>query len=467
MIALFDVRHHHAVVVDHDDARDRLEDFLALDKRHRVRIHDDQERALRAQVHRLLRRDEHILILRLVLKRVDEARRQRATPFDDDVRAAFEALRDRRPHADRRTDAVEVGIRVAHDEHAVARLDVVGKRGRDNARAHLVALFHALGEAAEELVCTALHADGHLVAAAAERHIERMARVHLALRGRFGAAPDADGDRGRHVVFALNRAHAVEHGEALRLGLLHMLLVGDQQIAPVRHSAQEAAHRVGSPVAQDRLHLGGDTRILAAVGVARHLLAVVERDPRHDRAPLPVLPVNLLVVGVVDEIDDASAAGAQPVRRKFAVAERDGRTAFRENLAQRFRVDVGGDVVAAPVRVLGEELAEARVRPHDVAHVAEHRHRQRELVEVPLFLGGEHPARSAQRRLNMDAIVQVRDDDRNRREHGDRQLHRKQNLVLPKAQAGHDEHGGRHRIIHRRGRPDAPFSHTPLSPFFR
>ena len=432
-----------------------------------MRIHYDQKRPLRAEVLRLLRRDEHILVLRLMVERVDQARREGAAAVDNNTGAALEPLRNRRPHADRRTDAVEVGIRVAHDEHAVARLDVVGKRGRDDARAHLVALFHALREAAEELVCTVRQADGNLIAAAAERHIKRVARVQLALHGRCGAAADADRNRGGHIVFAFNGAHAVEHGEALGLRLLHVLVVGDEQVAPVRQKAQEAAHRVVRPRAQNGLHLGGDARFLAAVRIARELLAVVERDQRHNGAPVPEFPVDLLIIGIVDKVNDAAAARAQAVGRELAVAEGDGGAALRKDLAQRFRVDIGGDVVAAAVRVLGKELAEARVRPHDVPEVPEHRHRQHKLVEVPLLLGGEHAARSAQRRLDMHAVVQVGDNDRDRGKHRRRQLRREQDLVPAEAQAGHHKHGGRHGIVHRRGRPDAPFSHNAFLSFVR
>ena len=291
-------------------------------------VHHNEKRALRAAVERLLRGDKHVFILRLMLKRVDKRRRHRAALVDHNACTAVKAFRHSRPHADRRAHGVKVGVRVPHDENMVARFNLVGKRRGNNARAHLVALFNTLGEAAEELVCTVLLVDGHLVAAAAERHFQCLTGMQFAFRRRYARAADADGDRGRYVIFTLHGAHAVQNGKALRFGFFNVLVVRDEHITPVRHTAQKALHGVNRPAAQDGFHLGRDAGILTAGGIARQLLAVIKRADRNDRALFAVVALNLLIIRVVHKVKHTAAFGAQAVGRKLAVAVGNGGSVF-------------------------------------------------------------------------------------------------------------------------------------------
>ena len=215
-----------------------------------------------------------------------------------------------------------------HDENMVARFNVVGKRRGNNARAHLVALFNTLGEAAEKLVCTVLLVDGHLVAAAAERHFQCLTGMQFAFRRRYARAADTDGDRGRHVILTLHGAHAVQNGKALRFGFFNVLVVRDEHITPVRHAAQKALHGVDRPAAQDGFHLGCDAGILAAGGIARQLLAVIKRDNCNDRALFAIIALNLLIIRVVHKVKHTAAFGAQAVGRELAVAVGNRGSAF-------------------------------------------------------------------------------------------------------------------------------------------
>ena len=61
----------------------------------------------------------------------------------------------------------------------------------------------------------------------------------------------------------------------------------------------------------------------------------------------------------------------------------------------------------------------------------------------------------------MHAVMQVGHDNRCQTQAGNRDLHRKQNLILRIAEARHNEHDRCHNIIDRRGRPDAPLVHFP------
>ena len=152
--------------------------------------------------------------------------------------------------------------------------------------------------------------------------------MQFAFRRRYARAADADGDRGRYVIFTLHGAHAVQNGKALRFGFFNVLVVRDEHITPVRHTAQKALHGVNRPAAQDGFHLGRDAGILTAGGIARQLLAVIKRDDRNDRALFAVVALNLLIIRVVHKVKHTAAFGAQAVGRKLAVAVGNGGSVF-------------------------------------------------------------------------------------------------------------------------------------------
>ena len=97
-------------------------------------------------------------------------------------------------HANGRAQTVQVGKAVAHDEDIIAGGGHFGNGVGHNTGAHLIALFHSAAGAAKKLIAVLLP-QRHLVAAAAQGHIQRLAGDGLALMqaGRHGRNTDGHG----------------------------------------------------------------------------------------------------------------------------------------------------------------------------------------------------------------------------------------------------------------------------------
>ena len=83
--------------------------------------------------------------------------------------------------------------------------------------------------------------DGHLVAAAAERHFQCLTGMQFAFRRRYARAADADGDRGRHVILTLHARTLSKTAKRFVLASSMCWSSVMSIITPVRHAAQKAS----------------------------------------------------------------------------------------------------------------------------------------------------------------------------------------------------------------------------------
>ena len=181
-----------AVVVDDDDLLAALIQLPALQRRDDVSIHDDQHGFGGQRMDRFTRRRKYLCV-GIGLYIVDQLVRHARFGFDDDAAELFEGLFHDALHTDRCADAVEIGKAVSHDKDLIRVCDRAADGVGDHTHAHLAHLFCSSSRAAEEFVGV-LTNDGNLVAASAERHFQRLARVELAFAHALAAAAQTDGD---------------------------------------------------------------------------------------------------------------------------------------------------------------------------------------------------------------------------------------------------------------------------------
>ena len=179
---VLDIIRRAAVMVDDRDLVDGLEQRLALDIGGTVDVHDDEQRVEVAHDHRVLRADEHALVLALRLQTLDQiARHGVLTVYDDVDRLVLDARGA--DHACRSADGVHVAVLVTHDEHLRRIADQLAERIGDYATLDLGAFFDLLAQTAEELEAVTVLDDG-LIAAARERHVDGKTGVLVAFRER-------------------------------------------------------------------------------------------------------------------------------------------------------------------------------------------------------------------------------------------------------------------------------------------
>ena len=387
---------------------DALQQLVVLHEVHRVGVHHDEQGPVRHRLQGLLGPDEHVLLRVGSGHGVHQGTGQGLVPVDDHRRGLLQPLADGGPHAHRGAHAVQVGVLVAHDEHPVAVLHVVGEGGGDDPGAHLVPLLHALGKAAEEFVGVTLLHDSHLVAAPAQGHIQGLAGPALALGDVAGAPAQPHRDGGAHVVFAaFYSPHVVQHPEAPLLGLLHVGLVGEEQVPVVAEAAEKAAHLLAGPAVEHRVHLAGDAGALAPHVVPQQLLPVVEHHQAHHGLFLPVLLVDGLEVGVVHKVEKVPLLGPGAVHGVLPAPVGHGRALFPHHLPEGFGVDVPQHVLPHKITATAQGIGKGLVGPHDVPRPAHHGHGQAEFLQGIGFLPGEHPLGPPQRAGGVPPAQQV------------------------------------------------------------
>ena len=223
-----------------------------------------------------------------------------------------------------------------HHKHVIAFADQLAQRRRHNTGAHLTALFHALGDAAvkRKAVLRALRC---LVAAAAERHVERLPCCHLRL-AEVVAAADADGQSDPPVVAGGQLAHAIQDVEFARHDLLIIALLqhGEETVIVI---FLQYPVPLGCPVLQKRLHASGDLRPLAAAAVLGQLLQIVYVDKQEDGAGLRICLCHRLPLGNIHIIQrihsGALCLHAADIHRIAALLIRDIHHGFLRKLRNR------------------------------------------------------------------------------------------------------------------------------------
>ena len=128
-------------------------------------------------------------------------------PVDDYV-GVFADAPDGVGHTHRCADAVQIPELVSHDQHPVGILDQLRQGVCHDPGLHLGTLVHALGNAAVELI-DRLVFDGRLIAAPAQRHIQRLPCGGFALSQGLFSPAHADGKSDRQVPVGLDRADVI------------------------------------------------------------------------------------------------------------------------------------------------------------------------------------------------------------------------------------------------------------------
>ncbi len=218
--------------------------------------------------------------------------------------------------AHRRPHAVQVGKAVAHHQDVLAGLDNFGDGVGYNAGTHLVALFHPLGNAAEELVpVPQLHRS--LVPAPAQGHIQGLAGQGLRFVEAPLLAPRPDGHGGGDAVSGGDAANLVQNGEAAGLHLAHIPVLDDGDVPVLIQLFQEAVVFLGKGL-NDMLNLAHGLASLVLLGVQKQLGEVVNHHQHHPGAGIEVLLGVDLQVVVIKEIEHHHrlrlAVGAQPIK---------------------------------------------------------------------------------------------------------------------------------------------------------
>ncbi len=200
--------------------------------------------------------------------------------------------------AERRAEAVHVGILVSHDEHVAAVFKQLEQRLREQTRldTRLAGVVLALA-AVEAVVRTVL--DDDLIAASAERKFDRAARILFRLREpRRDAEADRERDGGGGA--GVDAVRLFEQGKAFLLELLQLLRFQNEQEPPVVVAPVQTAEPLGQ-IGDQPFDLGEHRRAVH-LRVAQKFLVVVDHDERHVRSLLGVQALVMHGLGAVDPV---------------------------------------------------------------------------------------------------------------------------------------------------------------------
>ena len=168
---VFDMIDRLSVMVDNDRSGRLFIESREIDKAALMGIDNDEQGLSRHEREGFVDID-YLAVPAVSSKHIHGGAGKIAVFIEGDIRVDAEGAGYRR-HADCRAESVHIRERMTHYHHAVARAYKTRKRRCRDAGLEFCDLFDALGNAAEELILV-LRLDGRLVAAASERHIERL-----------------------------------------------------------------------------------------------------------------------------------------------------------------------------------------------------------------------------------------------------------------------------------------------------
>ena len=193
----------------------------------------------------------------------------------------FAHLLNRIVKSHRCTQAVEVGKAMAHNQHVLAGIEQLAQGCRHDTGLNFGALLDALGHAAIEFVAVFI-LDSCLVAAASQRHIQRLSGELFSLQKALSVASDTDGEGGRHLVVCVDLAHGIEDGKAFLDDGAHVSLLKRHKVTVLFQLFDDAV--VVFDVTFDLiLDLAHDLGALVFARALQQLLIVVDEDDGDHR----------------------------------------------------------------------------------------------------------------------------------------------------------------------------------------
>ena len=329
------VAHTFSVVVDNDYGFCRPVQFRTFQNGLQMRIHDHQQRVFINAFFRFVRFDK-IIPAASAAEFLNEVCRE-ALALVDHRGGGFAAQLRKAQHTDGGTQSVQIGRAVAHDQHAFALCHQILDGGGDDAAFHLAALFHTAGHTAVELKALGTF-DSGLVAAASQRHIQRLHSHGFALAQCGGQPPYADGERHGARLFA-DLAHFIQDGKAVFNDLLHMALFHHSDIPRGADAPQKAC---GGPdeLFQRQIDLTRYAGAVALFHFLEDLVVGIHGNEHHRGACGKILSRLPLECGIVDKIGHEQAVArlhAAAVHGITLAAELDvlARLFFRQRRHER------------------------------------------------------------------------------------------------------------------------------------
>ena len=276
-----------------------------------------------------------------------------------------------------------------HNQHVIGVANQLFHSGRDHARADFGAFFHAFGNPAEKAVSFLIAFQHRLVAAAPERHVERLACVIFGI-GQIFAPTDTDGKRYPHfrAVICIS-ADLFHDAEFRRNHFLQFAFGHDCQ----KTTASEFSENTGirrKPAFGNLFDGACDLCKLAFFIGTVNLVGAVGDNQRHRRAGHFKRARRLFQDGVFGI--------GQRIRLfagSFDVAEIHGVFIFADlGIKLRLFSDFGDTEPAGKlfnVTVFGLNtgkhlLLKAAVIPNDSVRGVKHGDRQRIIVQIGIFL---------------------------------------------------------------------------------
>ena len=268
-------------------------------------------------------------------------------------------------HAHGRADGVHVRVLVAHDIYLLGVVDQLAQRVGHDPGLHLCPLLRGLAEPAVELeVYPVLHHG--LIAAAAERHLQRQRGVLEQLVEAVLIPSHADGQRGGHALSGLHLPHLLQHVE-LAFGVAAVVLLLEHKQIPVAVVAQQQSAGARGPVVQLLLQRGQHRRALALGAGLHQLLVVVHHQDSHQRAGQLQRLAHLLTVRNVHPVRGGQR-GLVPL--------------YLLRMAQRAEHPIDPAVPGEQLRILPLALQQPAIA--EIRHHSVHQH-----LEDLLLLAGE------------------------------------------------------------------------------
>ncbi len=281
------------MVVDDDDLLDALQQRRRGHEMRDVRVHHEEHRMQRREIHQVVLVHEDILIALPSLHEFQEFVDALVHIREHDMHGLFQLARHARD-AHGSAQAVEVLVMVAHDVDLVRAFHDFTHRMRHHARLDARVLLHGLGPAAEELRLAAdIH--GHLVATAAQREVEAGLRLLPELRQRLCVRDGhTHGERYGQAVRALDLTHLIEHVKFLLHGLIQSVPVKHGHVEVVGDMPHEAAQML-EPVANLLVHGQQHGGLLSLRLSLHNFVVVIDLDIAEHRAALLVLIFQLRI----------------------------------------------------------------------------------------------------------------------------------------------------------------------------
>ena len=178
-------------------------------------------------------------------------------------------------------------------------LALVGKLAKDADAAELTQL---LGDT-KLLSCANQLLDSSLIAAPAQRHIQRLAGQHLSLVEVPFLAAHTNGHGGRNPVAGNHAADLIQNGKPPRNDPPHIPLLNNGDI-PVLFQLPQQAMVFLSKGLNDMLDLAHDLAALVFLGVGKQLSVVVDNHQQHRRAGIKIFLGIIFQVVVIHQIGD-------------------------------------------------------------------------------------------------------------------------------------------------------------------